>query len=69
MSAEPEMADLYRQWVAEKLDPLHDEIRALRRENKLMRDMFVNLACAHSEYDLIRGLDAGIEALRRKPQP
>jgi hypothetical protein len=66
---EPELANLYRQWAAEKLDPLHEEIRLLRRENNLMRDMVVRLAVAHHEDAVIAGLNAEIDALYRKPAP
>jgi len=66
---EPELANLYKQWAAEKLDPLHEEIRLLRLENNLIRDMLVRLAVAHGEEAVIAGLSAELNALYRKSSP
>ena len=63
---EPEMTDLYTKWAAELLDPLRDEVSVLVKENRLLRDMVAMLATSHDEVSAVAGMNAEIEALRRK---
>jgi hypothetical protein len=65
--SEPEMGELYRKWAAEKRDPLLDEISVLLKENRLLRDMIATLATSHDEVSAVAGMNAEIEALRKRP--